>query len=118
MPTNPIPLRPLGRHSDVKVSALGLGGHHLGQAEDLKTAIRIVHGAIDGGVDSEIVLDQNLAIASSFKPMTAEERCALEDRCEFWAADGRFERFKTTTMYDGAIGREQHQYPEAQKLPA
>jgi aryl-alcohol dehydrogenase-like predicted oxidoreductase len=50
MPTNSIPLRPFGRHSDVKVSALGLGGHHLGQAEDLKTAIRIVHGAIDGGI--------------------------------------------------------------------
>lgn len=50
MPTNSIPLRPFGRHSDVKVSALGLGGHHLGQAEGLKTAIRIVHGAIDGGI--------------------------------------------------------------------
>jgi len=50
MLTNSIPLRPFGRHSDVKVSALGLGGHHLGQAEDLQTAIRIVHGAIDGGV--------------------------------------------------------------------
>ena len=50
MPTNSIPLRPFGRHSDVKVSALGLGGHHLGQAEDLKTAIRSVHGAIDGGI--------------------------------------------------------------------
>ena len=50
MPTNSIPLRSFGRHSDVKVSALGLGGHHLGQAEDLKTAIRIVHGAIDGGI--------------------------------------------------------------------
>ena len=50
MLTNSIPLRPFGRHSDVKVSALGLGGHHLGQAEDLKTAIRIVHGAIDGGI--------------------------------------------------------------------
>lgn len=32
--------------------------------------------------------------------------------------DRRFERFKTTTMYDGKIGREQHQYPEVEKLPA
>jgi aryl-alcohol dehydrogenase-like predicted oxidoreductase len=45
-----IPLRPFGRHTDVKISALGLGGHHLGQAEDLNTAIRIAHRAIEGGV--------------------------------------------------------------------
>ncbi len=48
--SSPIPLRPFGRHTDVKISALGLGGHHLGQAEDLNTATRIVHRAIDGGV--------------------------------------------------------------------
>jgi uncharacterized protein len=45
-----IPLRPFGRHSDVRISALGLGGHHLGGAADLDTAIRIVHRAIDGGI--------------------------------------------------------------------
>jgi uncharacterized protein len=45
-----IPMRPFGRHSDVKISALGLGGHHIGQAADQRTAINIVHGAIDGGV--------------------------------------------------------------------
>ena len=68
--------------------------------------------------DSEVVLDQNLAIASNFTSMTEQERRDLEDHCELWAGDGRFERFKTTTMYDGAIGREQHQYPDARKLPA
>jgi len=46
----PIPMRPFGRHKDVTISALGLGGHHLGSAQDLKTAIEIVHRAIDGGV--------------------------------------------------------------------
>jgi aryl-alcohol dehydrogenase-like predicted oxidoreductase len=45
-----IPMRPLGKHADAKISALGLGGHHIGQAADERTAIRIVHGAIDGGV--------------------------------------------------------------------
>jgi aryl-alcohol dehydrogenase-like predicted oxidoreductase len=48
--TSAIPLRPFGRHSDVKISALALGGHHLGDAEDLKTATQIVHEAVDGGV--------------------------------------------------------------------
>lgn len=32
------------------MSALGLGGHHLGDAEDEKTAIQLVHDAVDGGV--------------------------------------------------------------------
>jgi len=49
-PTSSIPLRPFGRHADVKISALGLGGHHLGAAADLQTAIRITHAAIDGGI--------------------------------------------------------------------
>jgi aryl-alcohol dehydrogenase-like predicted oxidoreductase len=44
-----IPLRKFGSH-DVQISALGLGGHHLGDATDLAEAIRIVHTAIDGGV--------------------------------------------------------------------
>ena len=44
-----IPLRKFGRH-DVEVSALGLGGHHLGDAEDEQTAIRIIHEAVDNGI--------------------------------------------------------------------
>jgi aryl-alcohol dehydrogenase-like predicted oxidoreductase len=47
--TRVIPLRPFGK-TDVKISALGLGGHHLGQATDEPTAKRIVEAAIDGGV--------------------------------------------------------------------
>src|ERR1700733_10937996 len=50
-PSSSIPMRPFGKHSDVRVSALGLGGHHLGSAADLKTAIEIAHAAIDGGVN-------------------------------------------------------------------
>lgn len=47
--TGQIPRRPFGK-SGVQISALGLGGHHLGDAEDQKTADRIVARAIDGGV--------------------------------------------------------------------
>ena len=47
--TGSIPMRKLGRH-DQQISALGLGGHHLGAAEDLQTATRIVQEAIDGGI--------------------------------------------------------------------
>ena len=44
-----IPLRKFGR-SDAKISALGYGGHHLGDAPDEKTAIELIHQAVDGGM--------------------------------------------------------------------
>ena len=45
-----VPLRSFGRHTDVSVSALGLGGYHLGSVASVRDAIRIVHAAIDAGV--------------------------------------------------------------------
>jgi len=45
-----IPRRALGR-TGVKVAALGLGGHHLGAVKTVDEAIRLVHEAIDGGID-------------------------------------------------------------------
>lgn len=44
-----IPLRSFGRHN-VRISALGLGGHHLGDAADERTAVRLVRRAVDGGI--------------------------------------------------------------------
>jgi diketogulonate reductase-like aldo/keto reductase len=44
-----IPLRPLGK-TGLTVSALGLGGHHLGDANTVDEAMNIVHEAVDCGV--------------------------------------------------------------------
>jgi uncharacterized protein len=44
-----IPLRPLGR-TGVKVSALGLGGHHLGDLKTVEEALGLVHEAVDAGI--------------------------------------------------------------------
>ena len=44
-----IPMRKFGKH-DVEVSALGFGGHHLGDAPDESTAIRMVQEAVDSGI--------------------------------------------------------------------
>jgi len=45
-----IPLRPFGKHQDVRISALGMGGHHLGDAKDEQTAVALVQEAVDGGI--------------------------------------------------------------------
>jgi uncharacterized protein len=45
----PIPRRRLGA-SGVEVSAIGVGGHHLGDLPDVDTARELVHEAIDAGI--------------------------------------------------------------------
>src|SRR5882724_12890666 len=47
--TGAIPRRPLGR-TGVQVSALGLGGHHLGDLKTVDEAIRLVHEAVEAGI--------------------------------------------------------------------
>jgi aryl-alcohol dehydrogenase-like predicted oxidoreductase len=44
-----IPLRDFGK-SGVKISALGMGGHHLGEAKDEDTAVEIIHRSVEGGI--------------------------------------------------------------------
>ncbi|MDE3019921.1 MAG: aldo/keto reductase [Nitrospirota bacterium] len=61
------------------------------------------------GIDSRAVLKQNLDIVRRFVPMSQDERVALRTRVAVYAADGRFELFKSSRAYDGRIGREQHQ---------
>jgi predicted aldo/keto reductase-like oxidoreductase len=47
--SNDIPRRPLGK-TGVEVSALALGGYHLGSVKTEKESIRLVHEAIDAGL--------------------------------------------------------------------
>jgi uncharacterized protein len=49
-PTQPIPRRSFGRHAD-QVSIIGVGGYHLGLVKTTAEATRIVHEAIDAGVN-------------------------------------------------------------------
>ncbi len=86
--------------------------------QGLRYAMSLPVATTISGMDSMLVLNQNLAIAQNFKPMPDAEKHALEQQVKVWAADGRYERFKTTTMYDGAEGRKQHMYPTPEKLPA
>jgi len=44
-----IPLRPLGATGEM-VSAIGLGGYHIGKIKNQRDAIQLVHAAIDAGI--------------------------------------------------------------------
>jgi predicted aldo/keto reductase-like oxidoreductase len=86
--------------------------------EGLRYAMSLPVATTISGMDSVGVLEQNLQVACGFQPMAAAEMQVLRDRVRQFAADGRYELFKTTKKYDGDVGREQHNYPNAQKLPA
>jgi uncharacterized protein len=85
--------------------------------EGLRYAMSLPVATTISGIDSMEVLDQNLAVATNFKPFTATELKELRDHCRQFAADGRYELFKMTTKYDGKVGREQHHFPSAEELP-
>jgi len=69
------------------------------------------------GMDSMAVLDQNLQILSNFKPLDDRQMDALRAHGRNFK-DGRYELFKSSVKYDGAIGRDQHHYPTPTELPA
>jgi aryl-alcohol dehydrogenase-like predicted oxidoreductase len=55
------------------------------------------------GCDTMGVLEQALAVALSFTPMSPADQDRLLLRTAKAAADGRYERFKTSDMFDGTV---------------
>lgn len=78
--------------------------------EALRYVLSLPVATVVSGIDSHEVLRQNLGIVRRFVSMTAQDRAALRTRVAAYAADGRFELFKSSRAYDGRIGREQHQF--------
>ncbi len=70
------------------------------------------------GMDSLDVLKQNLEILASFEKLSPSQMADIEKRARPDAGDGHLELFKTSVKYDGKVGREQHGYPDVEKLPA
>jgi uncharacterized protein len=86
--------------------------------EALTYALSLPVAAVVSGIDSVKVLRQNLEIARRFTPLKPEDMAALRQRVARYAADGRFELYKTSKYYDGPPGREQHGFPSEKELSA
>ena len=63
------------------------------------------------GINTMEHLKQDLAIARNFKPLSAGQMAALEARCKDDSSDGRFELYKSTSLFDGPHHRKQHGFP-------
>jgi predicted aldo/keto reductase-like oxidoreductase len=74
----------------------------------LRYVLSLPISTLVSGIDSEKVLDQNLKIVREFKPLTPDERAAIEQKTYPMAGDGRFELFKSSKMFDGPVHRKQH----------
>jgi aryl-alcohol dehydrogenase-like predicted oxidoreductase len=86
--------------------------------EGLRYAMSLPVAVTISGMEAPEVLQQNLAVARGFKPLSAGQMSALRDRSKYEAADGRYELFKTTKKYDGTEGRKAHEFPDTDELPA
>ncbi len=84
--------------------------------EALRYAMSLPVATTVSGIDSVQVLEQNLKIARGFTPMPSEQMAQVRQRVMAEAADGRFELFKSSMMFDGATGRAQHGFPPHKQM--
>jgi aryl-alcohol dehydrogenase-like predicted oxidoreductase len=69
--------------------------------ECLHYALNLPTSVVITGIDSMEILDQAFEAASTFRPMTPGEVESLLERTARAAANGEFEPFKTTSLFDG-----------------
>lgn len=67
----------------------------------LRYALSLPVSVIITGIDTQEILDQAIDVATTFHPMSDEERRALLERTAQVASRGEFEKFKTSDFFDG-----------------
>jgi aryl-alcohol dehydrogenase-like predicted oxidoreductase len=63
---------------------------------------------IVSGMESEELLEANVAAARNFEPMDSERQMALLAKTKEAGVTGKFEPFKTAPNFDGPVGRQLH----------
>ncbi|CAN5440448.1 aldo/keto reductase [soil metagenome] len=94
-------MKSLGGTAEMVTSRAITAEEGLGYAMSLPVATTI------SGIESLKVLEQNLKVARDFQPFPEVKMQILRDRCCKLAQDGHFEKFKSTTLFDGALGQSQ-----------
>jgi hypothetical protein len=85
----------------------------------LHYALNLPTSVIITGIDSMEILDQAFTAVESFQPLSDDERKALLAKTREAAADGRFEPFKTSSIFDGTAENPQwlgEEPPEIREL--
>jgi aryl-alcohol dehydrogenase-like predicted oxidoreductase len=71
--------------------------------ECLQYAMNLPTATVITGMESMAMLDQGVAAARTFKPLPPEQVAALLARTADAAASGDYEKFKTSTQFDGTL---------------
>ena len=98
-------MKPICGHGDPVQKGVLTGEEALRYAMSLPVTTTIT------GIDKPEILQQALKVALGFQPMTPAEMQALRDRCQEYAADGRFELYKLSLKFDNPEARLAHRFP-------
>ena len=80
-------------------------------ADAIAYSLSLPIATLVSGIDSMKVLEQNVAVARGFRPLSARAMQALRHRVAARAVDGRFELYKIGINFDGPESRKQHGLP-------
>jgi predicted aldo/keto reductase-like oxidoreductase len=78
-----------------------LQSHTVTAPECLRYAMSLPVSTTITGIDSIAILDQDLGVARGFRPLTPDEKVALLEKTKQAAVAGEFEKYKTSTHFDG-----------------
>ena len=81
--------------------------------EALRYALSLPVAAFVSGMETMEVLEQNLAVARDFVPMTDEERAAVLAKTAPKAEGAEFEPYKSTRQFEAIEGRTANDYEES-----
>lgn len=88
--------------------ALFTSGAPVTPQEALRYTMSLPVSTVVSGMKSIADLEQNLAVAQDFQPLTDDERTDILARSRPFAQDGEHERFKTSRSFDANEGRVAH----------
>jgi aryl-alcohol dehydrogenase-like predicted oxidoreductase len=82
----------------------------------LRYALSLPTSVVITGIDSMKILNQALEVARTFRPLNESEMSGLRDKTRASAADGAYELFKTSSLFDSTAEHPEWLGEESKKL--